>query len=260
MLRLYPFLLLVALSACSASRPAFEAPVRALPDAFPNHTAAQIRERVAAAAQGLDGLAAEGDIALSSPRQSGRFGMRLVADAGGHLYLTIRPGFGIEAARVLVRPDSFFVHNRLDNTLLYGSTVDALAALPVPLSAEDGFATVAGLLVPPVGPGATLRADSLYYYLTSADGRRVVTVDPALWRVVRSVTYSAGGALEEERRFERFVQVDRWVLPQRVFIVRPEDRLQATLVYRKLTPNPAEAPPARLVVGESARRIAADEQ
>ena len=256
MRRFAPFLL-IALAACSQSRPSFEAPDAGLPDAFPNHNAAQIGARVAEGTVGLTGFYAEGDIALTSPQQNGRFGMKLTAARDGRLYLTIHPGFGIEAARILVRPDSFFVYNRIDKTLRLGSMDEAQAALPVPVTAEEGFATVTGTLAAPP-PGWTLRADSLLYHFTSPDGRSIVTVDPAVWRVVRSVRYDAGGALEEERRYERFAQVGDRVFPRRITIHRPGDRIQATLLYREITPNPSSQPPARIEVGAGVRRIPTD--
>lgn len=250
-LLLLPILLLAA---CSSSRPAFDAPEAALPSAFPHHTYDQIRRHVAEGAAALHGIYAEGDIALTSPSQNGRFGMRLTATDAGFLYLTVHPGFGIEAARVLVRPDSFFVYNRIDNTLRLGSMDEASAALPIPVTAEDGFATVTGTLPLPGDASWSMRADSVYYYLTSPDGRRVFTVDPALWRVVRTVAYDAAGALEEERRFERFAQVGDRALPRRITLHRPADRIQATLLYREITLNPPELPPARLDVGPNVRR------
>ncbi len=243
------------LAACSSSRPAIEAPATALPDAFPNHGAEQIRARVAEGLGALQGFRASGDIALTSPAQNGRFGMRLLAADPGNIYLTVRPGFGIEAARVLVRPDSFFVHNRIENTLTFGSMEDALTALPIPVTADEGFATITGTLLPPAGPGWTVSADSLLYYFRSDDGRQVVTVDPTLWRVVRTVAYDAAGSLEEERRFERFAVVDGVTLARRITINRPADKVQATLLYSEIGVNPAEAPPALLDVGPNTRRV-----
>lgn len=242
-------------AACGSSRPAFDAPDAALPGAFPNHSPAEIREAVARGTEAFRGVYAEGDIAVTSPAQNGRFGMRLTAADSGFLYLTVHPGFGIEAARVLVRPDSFFVHNRIENTLQLGPMAAALAALPVPVTADEGFATVTGTLLPPADRDWSLRADTALYYLSSPDGRRVVTVDPALWRVVRTVQYDATGALEEERRFERFADVGGQAFPRRIVIHRPGDRIQATLLYRDLTLDPAEGPPAALSVGAGVRRV-----
>ncbi len=250
----FVLLLLFFVAACSSSRLAYDAPGADLPGAFPNHSAADIAARVRAGADGLVGIRVEGDIAVTSPKQNGRFGMRMVASRDGFLYLTVRPGFGIEAARVLVRPDSFFVHNRIDKTLTLGSMDDAQAALPVPITSEEGFATVTGTLVPPSGAGWTVSADSALYYLRSADGRQVVTVDPALWRVVRTVAYDDGGALVEERRFDRFADVGGHTLARRVVLIRPVDQIQATLLYREVEVNPADAPPRALAVGAGVKR------
>lgn len=250
-------LLVVALTGCRSTRLATPGEMDAppLPDAFPHHSLAQIVNAVTASTASLRGIRASGQIALTSPAQSGQYGLNVLAGREVGAYITAS-AFGIEGVRVLVRPDSFFVLNRLDNTLTVGSTADASTALPVPLDPADAFLTLAGAAPPRAGAGWTVDADSTSYYLRSPDGREVFVIDPALWRVVRYAAYGESGALVEERRFERFASTDGLPLARRIVLVRPADETRATLVYTSVELNPSDAPPARLESG-SARRVRA---
>ena len=52
--------------------------------------------------------------------------LRMIKDSA--VWISLSPGFGLEVARVLIRPDSFFVMNRLKSTAYIGS-VNQMAAL-----------------------------------------------------------------------------------------------------------------------------------
>ena len=175
-----------------------------LPADFGRHRAADVLARLAAA-DTLAGLTGRGRLLLNSPDQSGTFDVDLRAARDGRFVLTVS-ALGIEGGRALVRPDSVFLHNRIDNTLQLGPTARAAARLPFPLDGPDGFRLLAGTLRPVPAVGYTVEADrdEGVYRLRSADGRTVYSVDPTVWRVVRVVRYDAAGALSEEVLTDRY--------------------------------------------------------
>ena len=244
------------LAGCASTRPRTSSndEARGLPGRFPRHSAGEVVGYLAAS-DTLEGLDAGGDLVVASPSQNGRFSMSLDAARDGRLYLTAG-ALGIEGVRALVRTDSFFVHNRIENELLLGRTEDAGASLPIPLDVTDGFRTLTGTIRPETAAGFEITADAEQgvYLLRSSDGRRVYTVDPAIWRVTRFVRYEAGGALGEEVLFDRFEDADGVLLPRRVSLRRPADRLAATLLYDRAREVASPDIPDRLRVSPGTRR------
>lgn len=223
---------------CSGPKPADLQ--RELPEAFPNHSLGQIRQNVLAGTDTLTAFKAQGRIQMQTPEQSGRFGASLRQRRADSLLLSISAGLGLEAARILVTPDSFFVHERLmKSRLTYGALADAGEALPAPLATGDVFDNLLGLVAPEAGAGWQIRADGARYRLTDAAGRRIYVIDPALWRVVRYEERDTAGTLVEERVFSDFDRFDGVVLPRQVVFRRPLDDVRVALAYRDLTLNPA---------------------
>ncbi len=252
--RLLP-LALLAVSACASTRPHVPASdERALPARFPRHTLSEVLGELARA-DTLPGLSGNGALALNSPQQSGQFSFTLEAARAGRFYLTVS-AFGIEGGRALARPDSVFLYNRLQNELLVARAADADRVLPVPLTSEDGFRTLAGTLRPSPTTGYTLEADQPggLYLLRSADGRQVFTVDPTVWRVTRAVRYDAAGALAEELLMDRYDRSKGAWLPFRLSVRRPADRLAATLLFEDLHPTATPDIPERLRVPSGTTR------
>ena len=252
--RLLPLVALV-LGACSSTRPHVPTPDgRPLPDRYPRHTLAEVLAEIARA-DTLRGLTGNGTLALTSPQQNGQFAFDLAAARTGHFYVTVS-AFGIEGGRALVRPDSFFLHNRVENELIVGPTTRAAAVLPVPLTSEDGFRTLEGTLRPAPSAGYTLGVNEgeAEYLIRSSDGRRVFAVDPTIWRVVRAVCYDAAGALAEEILMDRYDRSGGTWLPFRISVRRPADRFAATLLFEEQHPTLSPEIPDRLRVPSGTRR------
>jgi hypothetical protein len=248
-------LAVLSLAACSSTRPHVPTPEgRPLPDRYPRHTLAEVLAEIARA-DTLRGLTGQGTLALNSPQQSGQFSFGLGAARTGHFYVTIS-AFGIEGGRALVRPDSFFLHNRVENELIVGRSEDAGAVLPVPLTSVDGFRALVGTLRPDPAAGYTLsvNAGAAQYLVRSADGRRVFAVDPTVWRVVRAVRYDASGALAEEILMDRYDRSGGAWLPYRLSVRRPPYRFAATLLFETLRPTATPEIPDRLRVPSGTRR------
>jgi len=245
--------LLILAAGCAGSRPA--ALERDLPSNFPNHTFEQIRMSVREAfPDTVHSFRAKASIVIRSPEQSGSFSADIHERIDDSLYVSISPGLGIEAARALVTPDSFFFYDRIKNRLLYGSLEDADGILPQPFMSDDLFESLLGLSAPPGDTEFDVEADSSYYHLTDPSGLITYTVDPAFWRLVAMTRHRQNGTLVEVRSYSEFDRFGGIVLPRRVEFLRPGEERRASIYYRSLTLNPEELS-FDLEVRDSADRV-----
>lgn len=243
------------LAGCAGSR---GAAVPELPSAFPGHSRAQILALLAPAADSLDAFTAKASLAVNTPERRGSFTAALRHRRGDSLYLSLSPGLGIEAARALVTPDSFFVYNRIEKTLQYGSNAFVQQVLPVPLGGDDVFRNLLGYLQPDPGVAWQVSAGPETYRLISPDSTETYTVDPLLWRVTRYERRAPDGTVLEDRTFSEFEPAEGGVLlPRRVLFRRPQDRALAALTYREYNLDPG-ALTFDLDVRGDARRVLID--
>lgn len=226
---------LLAVAGCATSRTANEARP-GLPAGFPNHSAPEIQRHLLQGTDSLQAFKGKANLTVNSPDQRGTFSAQINHRRGDSLYMTLSPGLGIEAVRMLVTPDSFYVYNRIEKQLTYGSIRDAEAVLPAALTVDDLFANLTGTLAPSPNREWTVEADTSYYHLTS--GLQSYVVDPTTWRVVRYVKRSPSGEIVEERRFSEFDRFGSLYLPRRIIFRRPAEDTNAVLYYRDLTLNP----------------------
>ena len=230
---------------------------RDLPSNFPNHSVQQILLNVTRAyPDTILAYRAKASLAIRTPDQSGQFSADMRKSAGDSLYVSISPGLGIEAARALVTPDSFYFYDRLKNRLVYGSMDEAAEFLPQPFASKGLSENLLGLISPPADIDWRMQADSAYYYLMAPDDLQTYTVDPAFWRVVRYTARQKDGTLIEQRSFSEFDTFDGHVLPRRVEFNRPLEESRASIYYRSLTLNPGDLS-LELGVRDSAERIQA---
>lgn len=219
-----------------------------LPSDFGRHRAADVLARLAAA-DTLTGLAGAASLAVQSPQMTDTYDATLAAASTGHAFLEVGK-LGFVGARVLARPDSAFVHNVLQRELLVVDARRAPEVLPIPLSSADLFDVLAGTLRPADAATYTLSTDTRngYYLLRSPDGRRVLSVDPRVWRLARAVRYeTAGGGVAEEILWTNYRTSGGAVLPGRVTVRQPGSRTQAVLLLSGVRPA-APSIPARLSV------------
>ncbi len=236
--------LLFLVTGCASSSGLERAERAERPSAYPNHSAAQVVAAMQSPAIGS--VSGRGDVVLRSPKQNGSFGVRVLTQRGGSTLASIR-AFGFEGGRVLVRPDSFFAINKLEKSVQLGSLEEAAGALPFPIGPDGAFEALTGLVHLDASTRWQISATpDAQYLLRSPDGKRAFTVDPARWRVTRFVAYDASGALAAEQVFERFVDVDGYVLPSRITLRQPSSNTEARFAYSDLSINPTDAPPARL--------------
>ena len=224
------------LAACGTSASTLEE--GDMPEAFPNHSKDNIINAIHLSADTLQAFEGEARLELNSPMQNGRFRSTIRQQRGDSLWMNVRATLGIEAARMLVTPDSFFVYNRIDNELASGSVQGAQRVFPVPVSGDELFTNLLGVVAPNDAVDWTLTHDDEMYYFESPDQRYMYAVDPALWRVVRFVERDADGTILDERVFSDHTTVDGVVVPNRIMLRRPPDDVRAVFTYRSLTLTP----------------------
>ena len=222
---------------CSSSRET-TAP-GALPEAFPSHSVNQIRANLQQQSDTLRRFAASARVTVRSPERDGTFDADIRQRRADSLYMSFRL-FGIEGARMLVTPDSFFFYDKRQQQMVVGPVSQADAVLPLPVSSNALFQNLLGFVVPPSTTNWEVAADSAQYYLTDPSGRQTVVVDPTRWRVVRYARRNASGTVVEERLFTDYMNVDGVAIPQRIIFRRPEDDALAMLRYRSVQLNPTD--------------------
>jgi len=210
-----------------------------LPEAFPNHSAQQIRSLVAAEGDTVDSFAAKARVTLRSPEDNQSGSARVRQRRSDSLFMNFSK-FGIEGARLLLTPDSILYFDTRKNVLRTGSIAAAQRLLPAPLTSGEVFQNLLGLLRPESTVDWSVEADSSYYYLRDPSGRTQITVDPARWRIIRYARETEAGDVLDERLFTDFRRVEGLLLPQRVIFRRPADGILAVLRYQEIDLNPSE--------------------
>lgn len=249
-------LLLLFAGGCSGARRA-GLPTE-LPAAFPNHTLEQILSRLEPAPESLTSFTTRASVAFYSPDRSGSFTANLNHRRNDSLYMSIRVTLGVEAARTLVTPDSFFVYDRINQELIYGSLEEIGTLLPAPFASDNLLPELFGYFSPDTTVAWRVVADTARYYLFDPAGRYTYAIDPILWRVVRYTEEDPSGTIIEERTFQQYDVFDDYILPRRITFRRPQDRVSASLYYRDLTLNPPKLS-FDIRVNDGARRIPASD-
>lgn len=221
---------------------------------FPNHSARQIHQQIALATDTLSSYTANARLIVDAPEHSGQFSAVVRQRRSDSLYMSLSPGFGVEAARMLVTPDSFFVYDRLNQQLSYGSVEAAQQYVPLPVSGEEVFENMLGILAPNPADAWQVEADADHYYLSNASGQHRYTIDPDRWRVIRYEQHNSDGELVESREFSEFDTIEGVTIPRRLTLRRPLDGASASLYYQDLRLNPG-ALSFELGVGSNVQRV-----
>ena len=251
--------LLLWIAGCSGSRGVVDNRPD-LPDAFPNHTLTQVQDQLRMAAfDTLSSFNAKANLALRAPELKGNVTARIEHRRRDSLYMSLTATLGIEAARMLVTPDSFFVYDRINKTLNYGAMKHAAAVLPAAFTGDDVFRILMGMLIPEPDIAWTIESDTSYYHLRDEGNLKHYIVDPKVWRVVRFEERTAQGTLIESRTFSQYDIFDGVFVPRRIILQRPLDDTSISMYYRELTFNPP-ALSMTLEVGDSVERVLIDEK
>ena len=245
---------LASLSSCSGPRTT--AIPEALPDQFPDHSTDEIVDLVRGSTDTLKSFRARANVTVASPEQQSSFGAHIDHRRADSLFLSVRLFLGIEAARALVTPDSFFVYDRIKKKLYYGDIDKAGTLVPIPVSGDDLFAGMLGILGPNRdGEKWTRRNDATSYFLDHPNGLLTVEIDPRIWRVSKMTQRTTNGEVLEERIYSEFDFFHDVMLPRRVEVTRPFEETYASIYYRSVDLNPASLALV-LNVGDSVERVA----
>lgn len=239
-LRPFPLVLVLAVSHAllSCSGPSATTAPGTMPEAFPTHSADQIRTLIRKPTDTLRALQGEARVSVRTPTRDRSFNATIRQRRADSLFMRFSL-FGMEGGRMLMTPDSVFFYDSRNRSLRLGPIADAEALMPVPVAAGDVFDNMLGLSAPTDGTSWTVEADSSLYYLSDPSGRRTWTVDPSRWRVVRYQEETADGSVAESRQFSNFRKVNGVVLPHQVVFRRPAEDLMARIDYETIQLNPS---------------------
>ncbi|WP_103027848.1 DUF4292 domain-containing protein [Salinibacter altiplanensis] len=225
----------LVLAGCGSSSPNT---TPSLPSAFPDHSVDQVRQQIGRGTDTIRGYTAKARIRVRTPTQTQSFNATVRHRRADSLFMRLSL-FGIEGGRLLLTPDSMFFYDTR-NTVLRVGPVEAVQELfPAPVSSDQFFDNMLGVLAPAARPKWSLRSDSTLYYLSDSNDRERYTVDPAHWRVVRYEERSATGTVRQKRLFSDFRRVGGVLLPARLIFQQPSDDLRALVNYEDMTLNPS---------------------
>jgi len=146
--------------------------------------------------------------------------------------------FGVEGGRLLITRDSVFFYDTRNAVLRVGPVEAVQNIFPAPVSSDDFFQNMLGLIAPDPSTSWSLEADSSLYYLSGSNDRVQQTVDPTRWRVVRYEEKSSNGTVLEKRVFSGFRPVEGVLLPAQAIFQRPAAELRAVVRYQEMNLNP----------------------
>ena len=232
-------LLLVALvlAGCSRGPLVEDAPAGGPVAGFPNHTAGQIYDLVAASLRPIEAYRSEARFEATGPGRDLSASAGLRARLSDTLLAVVRGPLGIEGGRALLTRDSLFAIDRLNGRLYVGGVRAAERYVPVDGLSGRLARILLSLEPPPVDRDWRLRAQAGRYVLATPDGAEQWTVDPRIWRVTEVVERAADGR-RLVRTYDAFDQVDGVVVPRRVVLASPDDGAQVTIEHREVTINP----------------------
>lgn len=225
------------IASCSGASRTTDAPT--MPDRFPNHSPDQIRTQILGASDTIQSYAAKARVAVQSPDEDRSFNAVVRHRRADSLFMRVSL-FGVEGGRLLLTRDSVFFYDTRNAVLRVGPVKAVQQLFPAPVSSDDFFQNMLGLLAPPRAKEWSLQADNSLYYVSSSTNRKHYTVDPTRWRVVRYEERSHTGTVVQKRLFSDFRPVDGLLLPAQVIFQQPAADLRARVKYREMTLNPSD--------------------
>ena len=242
-----------ALLITSCSGAASTATTPGLPEEFPNHSPDQIRGQILASTDTLQSYSAKARVTVQTPDQNRTFNAVVRHRRADSLFMRFSL-FGIEGGRLLLTQDSVFFYDSRKAVLRVGPIQDVQQIFPAPVSSEDFFQNMLGLVAPNSSTDWSVEADSTLYYFSSSNDQTRYTVDPTRWRVVRYEERSQNGTVVQKRLFSSFRPVEGVVLPSHIIFQRPTSNLRAMVRYQQMNLNPSNLSFALNVPSQVPRR------
>ena len=176
---------------------------------------------------------ATADLSLQSPLYSGSMTARITHRREDSLMVTLAArGLGIEAGRLLVTQDSFFLFNRLAGEVTVGTGTDFLPGF---FGTHEAMVRLLGLLVPNSSVAWDVQMTEYGYLLHDASSGLDYTVDTDTWRVISMERRLPSGQLAESMHYGEFSPFGDGLYPQRVTYRSPVTQITAQLYIRRLT-------------------------
>lgn len=227
---------LLVLTGCASTRSSFVVPD--MPAGFPNHNRQFIAQAVGEATKPFVSLESQSRMRFETPDEHRSVNLEIKYRRDDTLLVSARVILGIEAIRSLVTSDSFYVYNRLSKTLYHGPVDLAYRLLPTPGPLDEMFESITGTIEVNQTADWQVSNDSSYYYLSTRDLTRSLTVDPRTWRVVQSETRTSSGTLVERRTFSDFDSFGGYIVPRRIEVDRPLAGERFQVYHRSVRVNP----------------------
>ncbi len=207
---------------------------------LPNYTPEEIVRHVESVLpESLNTFVATASLSAQSPAFSGNLTARIAHRKQDSLYLSLLAApLGIEVARFLATPDSFFYYDRLTKSLSFGSLNAAVAALPFLVVGDSVFRVFLGLVVPDTDTALQLDPDLGHYVLQTKDLRKRWIVDTASWRVVLYEELTKDGRVTEAVSYSDFDIIAGVRFPRSIIVRRPGDKTNVSIHYREIAFNP----------------------
>jgi hypothetical protein len=225
------------LTSCSGANRTADAPD--LPNRFPDHSPDQIRTQILGASDTIRSYTAKARISVQSPSEDRSFNAVVRHRRADSLFMRVSL-FGIEGGRLLLTRDSVFFYDTRKSVLRVGPVEAVQRLFPAPVSSDNFFQNMLGLLAPNRATDWSLQADSSLYYVSSPTDREHYTVDPTWWRVVRYEQRSQTGTVVQKRVFSDFRPVSGLPLPAQLIFQQPTANLQARIKYQEMILNPPD--------------------
>jgi hypothetical protein len=238
-----PQLLLLAIAtvlllmSCGSSAPT--AKTTTLPARFPDHSVDQIYRQIVGPTDTLRSYTAKARVTVQSPDQNRSFNAVVRHRRADSLFMRFSL-FGVEGGRLLLTRDSVFFYDARKAVLRVGPVQAIQEIFPAPVSSDQFFENMLGLVAPDPTTSGSLQADSSLYYVSDSTDRERYTVDPTRWRVVRYEQRSSTGTVVGKRLFSEFRRVEGLVLPGRLIFQQPSADLRAVVRYQEMSLNPSD--------------------
>lgn len=216
------------------------------PSGLPSITTTQLLDSVRTNSN-YEFLSAKLSVNHSTEEKTQSFGVRARFKKDSIIWLSITPGLGIEAVRVVITPDSIKMLNRLEQKYFAESFEKTNELLKMEVSFEVLQSALTGEFV-------RLYNDSLYrlkplvdLYTLEAESEKIpassaplkleqrTEVDPSIWRVTRSVLRNPPRNEQILAEYNDFQQLENMVFPTSMrFRTQGKENIAVDLKWSKI--------------------------
>lgn len=216
------------------------------PSGLPAITTAQLLDSVRASGS-YKFLSAKLSVNHSTSEKTQSFGVRARLKKDSIIWLSITPGLGIEAVRLVITPDSIKMLNRIEQKYFSESFARTNELLKMEVSFEVLQSALTGefvrlyqedmYLLKPLVDLYTLEAESERIPLSNAPLQleQRTEVDPSIWRVTRSVLRNPPRNEQILAEYNDFQQLEEMVFPTSMrFRTQGKENIAVDLKWSKI--------------------------